>query len=156
MDIEIGIGEKDRKRIAQGLSKVLAETYTLMLKTQNFHWNVTGPHFQQLHLLFMTHYDQLALAVDLVAERIRALGEFAPGSYEQFSRLATIKEETGVPSWDKMVKQLAKGHETVAKVARDVLALAQDAKDEATAELLTGRMSEHEKTAWMLRSHVEK
>jgi len=155
MKIEIGIKEKDRKNVAEGLGRVLAETYTLMLKTQNFHWNVTGPHFQQLHLLFMTHYDQLALAVDAVAERIRSLGEFAPGSYSQFSKLATIKEETGVPEWADMVKQLAKGHETVAKVAREVLTMAQDAKDEATVELMTGRMAEHEKTAWMLRSHIE-
>ncbi|MCA8921312.1 MAG: DNA starvation/stationary phase protection protein [Planctomycetes bacterium] len=131
---------------------MLADSYTLYLKTHNFHWNVTGPQFQALHAMFMTHYTELALAVDELAERIRALGIYAPGSYAQFSELTSIREETGVPSSDDMVRQLVQGHEAVVRTARGALPAAQEAGDEATVDLLVGRMQVHEKTAWMLRS----
>lgn len=152
MQIDIGISEKDRKDIADGLSKVLADTYTLYLKTHNFHWNVTGPQFQTLHLMFETHYNELALAVDLVAERIRALGFPAPGTYADFARLSAIKEEPGVPSANDMVVKLVQGHETVVRTARGMWDSAERAKDQPTLDLLTQRMQVHEKTAWMLRS----
>ena len=152
MQIDIGISEKDRKDIADGLSKVLADTYTLYLKTHNFHWNVTGLQFQTLHLMFETHYNELALAVDLVAERIRALGFPAPGTYADFARLSAIKEEPGVPSANDMVVKLVQGHETVVRTARGMWDSAERAKDQPTLDLLTQRMQVHEKTAWMLRS----
>lgn len=154
MDIDIGIPAESRTKIAQGLSRVLADTYTLYLKTHNFHWNVTGPRFHSLHTMWEEHYIELAAAVDEIAERIRTLGEFAPGSYKQFAELATVKEETGNPNADEMIRQLTVGHETVAKVAREVLPVAEEANDEATVDLLVGRMQVHEKTAWMLRSQL--
>ncbi|NKD55354.1 MULTISPECIES: Dps family protein [unclassified Haematospirillum] len=150
--IDIGIPEKQRLKIADGLSRLLADTYTLYIKTHNFHWNVTGPMFNTLHMMFETQYNELALAVDLVAERIRALGAYAPGSYKQFSALTSLKEETGVPAAEDMIAQLVKGHEAVARTARDVFPLAEDARDESTTDLLTQRLQVHEKTAWMLRS----
>ena len=152
LPIDIGIGEKDRQKIADGLSNVLANTYTLYLKTHNFHWNVTGPMFSTLHLLFETQYDELAIAVDTVAERVRALGVYAPGSFTQFKELSTVKEETSVPSAVEMIQQLAKDNETVSKVCREVLPLAGKVDDEPTNDLLTQRMQTHEKNAWMLRS----
>lgn len=155
MKIDIGIDEAHRESIAKGLSAVLADSYTLYLKTHNFHWNVTGPMFQTLHTLFEAHYNELALAVDEVAERIRALGHYAPGSYSQFAELASIKEETGVPKAEDMIKQLVEGHEAVARTARKVIPTAQEADDEASVDLLVGRMSVHEKTAWMLRALLE-
>ena len=156
MEIDIGIAEKDRRKIADGLSRLLADTYTLYLKTHNYHWNVTGPMFQTLHLMFEQQYNELALAVDAVAERIRALGHPAPGSYAAYAKLSRIKEETGVPAATDMVRDLVKGHETVARTAREVFPLADKASDEPTADLLTQRLQIHEKTAWMLRSLLEK
>ena len=150
--IDIGISEKDRKQLADGLSRLLADTYTLYLKTHNFHWNVTGPMFQTLHLMFETHYNELALAVDLIAERIRALGHVAPASYRAYSKLSTIREEEGVPAATAMIRSLTKGHEAVAKTARSVFPVADAANDQPTADLLTQRLQIHEKTAWMLRS----
>jgi starvation-inducible DNA-binding protein len=156
MAIEIGIKPQDRKAIAQGLSHLLADTYTLYLKTHNYHWNVKGPMFQTLHLMFETQYNELALAVDLIAERIRALGEPAPGSYSDFARLSSIKEAKGVPAATKMIAELVAGQEAVARTARRIFPLVEKANDEPTADLLTQRMQIHEKTAWMLRSLLEK
>lgn len=154
--IDIGISEANRKQIAEGLAKLLADSYTLYLKTHNFHWNVTGPMFNTLHLMFEGQYTELAEAVDLIAERIRALGHHAPGSYWEFSKLASIKEAQGaVPNAKEMIRQLVEGHEAVVKTARGFFEVAGDAKDEATADLLTQRMQLHEKTAWMLRSLLE-
>jgi starvation-inducible DNA-binding protein len=150
--MDIGINEKDRKQIAEGLGRLLADTYTLYLKTHNFHWNVTGPMFQTLHLMFEQQYNELALAVDLIAERIRALGEPAPGSYVAFSKLTSIHEEEGVPSAEAMIQQLLDGQETVVRTARSVFPKVDEVSDEPTADLLTQRMQVHEKTAWMLRS----
>jgi starvation-inducible DNA-binding protein len=155
MDIDIGIDEKDRKAIADGLSRLFADTYTLYLKTHNYHWNVTGPMFQTLHLMFETQYNEIWLAVDLVAERIRTLGQVAPGTYKQISKLASITEEEDVPKATDMVRDLVKGHEQVAKTARSVLPLADKANDQPTIDLLTQRLQIHEKTAWMLRSLLE-
>jgi starvation-inducible DNA-binding protein len=152
---EIGIGAKDRKAIAVGLSRLLADTYTLYLKTHNFHWNVTGPMFQALHLLFEQQYLELALAVDLIAERIRAVGEPAPASFSDYARLSSIAEETGVPAAEEMVRQLVQGHEGVARTARGVFPIAEAAADHVTVDLLVQRMQVHEKTAWMLRSLLE-
>jgi starvation-inducible DNA-binding protein len=156
MKIEIGIGNKDRKEIANGLSRLLADTFTLYLKTHNFHWNVTGPMFQTLHLMFETQYNELWTAGDLVAERIRALGYPAPASYSEYAQLTAIKEDRGVPEAKKMVKLLLDGHETVARTARSVFPIAEKANDQPTADLLTERMQVHEKTAWMLRSLLAK
>ena len=156
MAVDIGIKPQDRKAIAQGLSHLLADTYTLYLKTHNFHWNVKGPMFQTLHLMFETQYNELALAVDLIAERIRALGEPAPGSYSDYARLSSIKEAKGVPSATKMIAELVAGQEAVARTARKIFPLAEKANDEPTADLLTQRLQIHEKTAWMLRSLLEK
>jgi starvation-inducible DNA-binding protein len=153
--INIGIDEKDRKAIAHGLSKVLADTYTLYLKTHNFHWNVTGPMFNTLHLMFEGQYNELALATDLIAERIRSLGVFAPGSYSEFGKLTSIKEAKGVPDSDEMINQLVLGHEAVARTARELFPVAEKGSDEATADLLTQRIQLHEKTAWMLRSLLQ-
>jgi starvation-inducible DNA-binding protein len=155
MKIDIGIEEAKRKEIAGGLSRVLADTYTLYLKTHNFHWNVTGKMFQTLHLMFETQYNELALAVDLVAERIRALGVPAPGTYKQFGQLSSIKEDDGVPKAEDMIQRLVEGHETVARTAREVFRGAESANDQPTCDLLTQRMQVHEKTAWMLRSLLE-
>jgi starvation-inducible DNA-binding protein len=152
--IDIGIPEQDRLAIADGLSRLLADTYTLYLKTHNFHWNVTGPMFNTLHLMFETQYTELATAVDEIAERIRALGVAAPGSYVQFAERTSIAEETGVPAAEDMIAQLVKDQETVARTARSVFPLADQAGDEPTADLLTQRMQIHEKTAWMLRSMI--
>ena len=155
MQIDIGIDAKKRKEIAGGLSRVLADTYTLYLQTHNFHWNVKGPMFQTLHLMFETQYSELALAVDLVAERIRALGFPAPGTYGEFVKLSSVKEVAGVPKAQQMIKTLVSGHETVAKTARSVFSIAESANDQPTCDLLTQRMQIHEKTAWMLRSLLE-
>src|SRR5919206_1500392 len=152
MEIDIGISKKDRKNIADGLSKLLADTYTLYLKTHNFHWNVTGPMFQTLHLMFEQQYNELALAVDLIAERIRALGFPAPGSYRQFAALSSIKEEEGVPAAEQMIRALVAGQEAVARTARSIFDVVERANDQPTADLLTQRLQVHEKTAWMLRS----
>lgn len=156
MKIDIGISEKSRKQIGDELSRLLADTYTLYLKTHNYHWNVTGPMFQTLHLMFETHYNELALAVDLIAERIRALGMYAPGTYKSYSKLSSIKEEEGVPTAKNMITNLVKGHETVVRTAREIFPVAEEGKDEATCDLLTQRIQLHEKTAWMLRSLLEK
>ena len=150
--IDIGISDKDRKKIAEGLSRMLADTYTLYLKTHNFHWNVTGPMFNTLHLMFEGQYNELALAVDAVAERIRALGFPAPGSYKEFAKLSSIPEAEGVPTAEEMIRQLVEGQEAVARTARDVFKAADAADDQPTADLLTQRLQIHEKTAWMLRS----
>lgn len=152
MEIDIGIPESDRRKIAEGLSRLLADSYTLYLKTHNFHWNVKGPMFQTLHTLFETQYTELAAAVDEIAERIRALGEPAPGSYKQFAALSSIEEETEVVAAEEMIRQLVKGQESVVKTARSVFPVAEAANDEPTADLLTQRMQLHEKNAWMLRS----
>jgi starvation-inducible DNA-binding protein len=150
--IDIGISEELRREIGEGLSRLLADTYTLYLKTHNFHWNVTGPLFNTLHLMFETQYTELALAVDLIAERIRALGLPAPGSYAQFAKLTSIREETDVPAAEDMIRQLVKDQEAVVRTARSIFPAVEKASDEATADLLTQRMQVHEKTAWMLRS----
>ena len=152
MPINIGISEENRSEIAEGLSRLIADTYTLYLKTHNYHWNVTGPMFRTLHIMFEEQYNELWTATDLIAERIRSLGVFAPATFKEFSRLATIKEEDGVPQALQMVRQLVEGHETAARTARSVLATAEGASDAPTADLLTERLQVHEKTAWMLRS----
>jgi starvation-inducible DNA-binding protein len=152
MEIQIGIAVEDREKIAGGLSKLLADTYTLYLKTHNYHWNVTGPMFSTLHTLFETQYAELAIAVDDIAERIRALGVKAPGSYQAFAKLTQIEEETGEPDAQEMIRQLVIAQETVVRTAREVFPLAEAASDEPTADLLTQRMHLHEKNAWMLRS----
>lgn len=154
--MDIGINNEDRQKIAEGLSKLLADTYTLYLKTHYFHWNVTGPMFNTLHLMFETQYTELALAVDLVAERIRSLGVYAPGTYAQFSKLTSIDETVDVPKASDMISELVAGHEAVCRTARSVFPAAAKADDEATADLLTQRLQLHEKTAWMLRSLLEK
>ena len=152
MDINIGIGKDQREAIAEGLSRLLADSYTLYLKTHNYHWNVTGPMFQTLHTMFEEEYTELAMAVDEIAERIRALGVYAPGSYKAFAALSSVEEEEGVPSAEDMIRSLVVAHETVVRTAREVFPLAEDASDEPTADLLTQRMQVSEKTAWMLRS----
>lgn len=152
MATSIVIAGKDREAIAGQLSILLADTYSLYLKTHSFHWNVTGPHFNSLHTMFQTQYNELWLAADEIAERIRVLDVFAPGSYSQFGKLTTIKEEPGVPDWKDMVAQLAAGHDIAAATARAAIKAADEAGDEGTADIVTGRLKEHEKTAWMLRS----
>jgi starvation-inducible DNA-binding protein len=156
MQINIGISEQDRSNIVDGLSRLLADTYTLYLKTHNFHWNVTGPMFQTLHLMFEQQYTELAMAVDSIAERIRALGSPAPGTYTEFARLSSIKEPDGVPGAQEMIKQLVQDQEAVVRTARSIFPTVDQASDEPTADLLTQRMQVHEKTAWMLRSLLEK
>jgi starvation-inducible DNA-binding protein len=153
--IDIGIAENDRAQIAKGLSRVLADSYTLYLQTHNFHWNVTGPMFNTLHLMFEQQYMELATAVDLIAERIRALGFPAPATYKEFGKLASIKEVDGVPSAEEMIRTLVKGQEAVVRTARDIFPTVDKAHDEPSADLLTQRMQVHEKTAWMLRSLLE-
>ena len=155
MKIDIGIPAAERQRIADGLSRLLADSYTLYLKTHNFHWNVTGPMFTTLHTLFEEHYTELATAVDEIAERIRALGCHAPGSYKRFAELSSIEEETGAPDAKGMLAQLVAGQEAVVRTAREVFPTVEAANDEATADLLTQRMQIHEKNAWMLRSLLE-
>ncbi|WP_020681033.1 Dps family protein [Marinobacterium rhizophilum] len=150
--IQIGIAETERKAIADGLSHLLADSYTLYLQTHNFHWNVTGPQFRELHLMFEEQYNELALAVDDVAERIRTLGAVAPGTYKAYASLSSIKEVDGVPPAVEMLQLLTQGHEQVVRTCREVLKVAQAADDESTASLVSDRMRIHEKTAWMLRS----
>lgn len=152
MSINIGIKEDDRREIAEGLSRLLADTFTLYLKTHNFHWNVTGPMFRTLHVMFEEQYNELWTANDLLAERIRALGVYAPATYKEFGRLTSIAEEDGVPAAMVMVRLLVEGHETAARTARSVIDTAENANDAPTADLLTERLQVHEKTAWMLRS----
>ncbi|MDX1491829.1 MAG: Dps family protein [Pseudohongiellaceae bacterium] len=149
--IDIGISQDDRTSIANGLKRLLADSYTLYLQTHNFHWNVTGPHFRELHLMFEEHYTELAVAVDDIAERIRTLDVAAPGTYKEFVELSSIKEVDGVPSGTEMVDILTQGHEQVVKTCREVLKLAQAGEDESTVALASDRMRIHEKTAWMLR-----
>ena len=156
MKIDIGIDEKQREKIASGLARLLADSYTLYLKTHNFHWNVTGPMFNTLHTMFMEQYTELWNAVDPIAERIRALGHPAPGSYAQFGKLSSLKDAPPDPPQAlEMVRILMQGHEAVARTARSVFALAEKAGDQPTADLLTQRMDIHEKAAWMLRSLLE-
>jgi starvation-inducible DNA-binding protein len=155
MPINTGIDETSRKEIAEGLSRLLADTYSLYMKTHYFHWNVTGPMFNTLHLMFEVQYTELALAVDLVAERIRALGFPAPGSYSAYAQLTSIPETTEVPNANEMIKLLVEGQEAVVRTARSIFPAADAAHDEPTADLLTQRMQIHEKTAWMLRSLLE-
>jgi len=153
--INIGISEKDRKKVVDGLARMLADTYTLYLKTHNFHWNVTGPMFQTLHLMFMTQYNEIWMAVDLIAERIRSLGHPAPGTYKEFAALTSIKDSNGTVSAKEMIKQLVAGQEAVIRTAREVLPIAEKAGDQPTVDLLSARMEVHEKNAWMLRSLLE-
>jgi starvation-inducible DNA-binding protein len=155
MQVNIGIEADARQEIAAGLSRLLADTYTLYLKTHYFHWNVTGPMFQTLHLMFETQYTELALAVDLIAERIRALGFPAPGSYTQYAQLSSIPETTDVPKAEEMIKLLVEGQEAVCRTARSIFPIIEKVSDEPTADLLTQRLQLHEKTAWMLRSLLD-
>ncbi len=150
--IDIGITEDNRIKIAEGLKRLLADSYTLYLQTHNFHWNVTGSQFRELHLMFEEHYTELAIAVDDIAERIRTLDVIAPGTYKEFARLSSINEVEGVPNAEDMVDLLNKGHEQVVRTSREVLTLAQEADDESTAALVSDRMRIHEKTSWMLRA----
>lgn len=152
MKIDIGISEKERKQIADGLSRLLADSYTLYLKTHNYHWNVTGPEFRTLHLMFEEEYTELSTAVDTLAERIRALGYPAPGSYKAYAKLSSIEEEDEIPAAKDMIRNLVKGHEAVIKTARSILPAASGAHDETTVSVISNRLDIHEKTAWMLRS----
>ena len=152
MELNIGISTEDREKIASGLAQLLADSYTLYLKTHNYHWNVEGPLFNTLHLMFEQHYTELATAVDEIAERIRALGVKAPGSYAAYAKLTSIDEGTGDESAEDMIRELVKGQEAVVRTAREVFTAAEAASDEPTADLLTQRMQIHEKNAWMLRS----
>ncbi|WP_016949169.1 Dps family protein [Anabaena sp. PCC 7108] len=154
-NVNIGINDASRGEIAEGLSRLLADTYSLYLKTHNFHWNVTGPMFQTLHLMFETQYTELALAVDLIAERIRALGYPAPGTYSEYAKLSSIPETPGVPKAKEMIQLLVEGQETLVRTARSIFPLVDAVNDEPSADLLTQRMQVHEKTAWMLRSLLE-
>ena len=154
-NVNIGIDDTSRAKIAEGLSRLLADTYTLYLKTHNFHWNVTGPMFQTLHLMFETQYTELALAVDLIAERIRALGYPAPGTYSEYAKVSSISETPGVPKATDMIRLLVEGQEAVVRTARSIFPVVDEVSDEPTADLLTQRMQVHEKTAWMLRSLLE-
>ncbi len=156
MELNTGISPEHRQKLADELSRLLADSYTLYLKTHNFHWNVTGPMFQTLHVMFEEHYTELALAVDLIAERIRALGFPAPGSYAAYARLSSVSDTDGVPSAMEMIKLLVEAHETVIRTAREATNAAEEAGDQATADLGTQRLQIHEKTAWMLRSLLEK
>jgi starvation-inducible DNA-binding protein len=153
--IHLGIPEESRNQVVKGLSHVLADTYTLLVKTHKYHWNVTGPLFPILHATFEAQYVELQEAVDMLAERIRSLGEFAPASFSEFEKLASIKENSGVPNAMAMVRQLLQDHETVARVVRSVIPYADAGEDDATTDLLTNRLRIHEKTAWMLRSMLE-
>lgn len=155
MQINIGIPEKERLQIAEGVSRLLADSYTLYLKTHYYHWNVTGEMFRTLHLMFEEQYTELSTAVDMIAERIRSLGAVAPGTYVQFKELSSIKEDTKVPDAKQMIKNLVEGHEAVVRTARSVIETADAANDEATLDVLTQRISLHEKTAWMLRSLLD-
>lgn len=150
--MDIGINDKTRARIADGLARLLADSYTLYIKTHGFHWNVTGPMFNTLHLMFMDQYTELWNALDPIAERIRALGHYAPGSYAQFAALSSIEEETGAPNATDMIRQLIAGQEAIVRTARSLFPVVDKAGDEPTADLLTQRLQIHEKNAWMLRS----
>ena len=152
MKIDIGISDKDRKEVALGLSKLLADTYSLYLKTHSFHWNVEGPMFQTLHVMFMAHYTEMWNALDVIAERIRALGHYAPNGYSDMAKLTTIKESKSVPKANKMIEEAIQGHEAVIKTTRSIFEAAEKAKDQTTMDVLTQRLDIHEKTAWMLRS----
>ena len=154
-EIDIGISQSHREQVAEKLKVLLADSYTLYLQTHNFHWNVTGPQFRDLHLMFEEHYTELATAVDDIAERIRTLGVFAPGTYKEFAALSNIKETDSVPSGNDMVAILSQGHEQVVRTCRDVLKVAQEADDESSVSLVSDRMVLHEKTAWMLRSLLQ-
>ena len=154
MKVDTGIAADDRSEIAEGLARVLADTYTLYLKTHNYHWNVTGPHFAALHAMFEEQYRELWAATDEIAERIRALVKYATGTYAEYGKLTSIQEDNGVPSAEQMLKNLVKGHEQVVKTARDLFKLASEADDEVTADLMVQRMDASEKTAWMLRASV--
>lgn len=153
-EINIGISEKDRKSVCKGLNKLLADSYLLYLKTQNYHWNVTGPMFQSLHILFEGQYQEQAKAIDEIAERIRALGEFAPGSFAAFSKVTSIKEETQIPSAEEMIHSLVQGNEAVVTTAREIVSVADSCEDDVTSDLMIERMQIHEKNAWMLRSLI--
>ena len=153
-EINIGISEKDRRAVCKGLNKLLGDTYILYLKTQNYHWNVTGNLFQSLHTLFEEQYQEQALAVDEIAERIRALGEFAPGSLAAFSKVSSIKEENAIPSAEEMIHNLVQGNEAVVSTAREIVSLADGCEDDVTSDLMINRMQVHEKNAWMLRSLI--
>jgi starvation-inducible DNA-binding protein len=155
MEINIGISQSNRVKIAQGLSRLLADTYSLFLKTHNFHWNVTGPMFNTLHLMFETQYNELFTAIDEIAERIRALGEFAPGSFTEYTKLSSVKQADSVPSAEEMIRQLVVDNETVVRTARELVPLLQESDDAPTEDLIIQRMQVHEKTAWMLRSMIE-
>jgi len=152
--VNTGISAEDRKRLADGLARVLADSHALYVKTQNYHWNVEGPHFKTLHELFETQYIDLRTAIDEIAERIRALGHHAPGSYSEFGKLAAVPEETGRPDWQQMVRQLAEDQETVTGTLRQVITTAGEAHDHVTEHILADRMQVHEKNAWMLRAHL--
>jgi starvation-inducible DNA-binding protein len=152
--INIGIDPKERKQVCKGLSKLLADSYLLYLKTQNYHWNVTGKMFQPLHTLFEEQYIDLAEAVDQIAERIRALGEFAPGSFSAFTKVTSIKEENSIPIAEEMIHNLVIGNEAVVKTAREIINLCDEAEDDVTTDLMIERMQRHEKNAWMLRSMI--
>ncbi|BDT71227.1 DNA protection during starvation protein 2 [Comamonadaceae bacterium OS-4] len=154
MPIDIGIGERERKKIAEGLSGLLADSYTLYLMTHNFHWNVTGPQFNSLHTMFMAQYTEQWTALDLIAERIRALGFPAPGTYKEFTKLASIKEVEGVPKANEMIHHLLTAQEATARTARKLFPVVDAANDQPTADVLTQRIDVHEKTAWMLRSLI--
>jgi len=154
LPVDIGIDEKQREEISQGLLKLLADTYTLYLKTHGFHWNVTGPMFQSLHTLFETQYNEMWMAVDEIAERVRTLDSWAPGSYAEISKLSTVKENKGRLEALQMVRSLVEGHETVIKTIRSIFPKAEKAGDQATVDLLTKRLEVHEKTCWMLRSQL--
>jgi starvation-inducible DNA-binding protein len=156
MEINTGISAEQRGAVVQGLSRLLADSYVLYLKTHGFHWNVEGPMFQTLHQMFMEHYTEIWNAVDLIAERIRALGEYAPGTYREYARLTRIKETEGVPRAEEMVRLLVEGQEAVVRTAREALSAADEANDQPTLDLLTQRMQAHEKNAWMLRSLLKK
>jgi len=156
MEINTGISAEQRGAIVQGLSKLLADTYVLYLKTHSFHWNVEGPMFQTLHQMFMEQYTEIWNAVDLIAERIRSLGEYAPGTYREYARLTRIKDTEGVPRAEEMVRLLVEGQEAVVRTAREALSVADEANDQPTLDLLTQRMQAHEKNAWMLRSLLKK
>jgi starvation-inducible DNA-binding protein len=155
MEVNIGINKDDRKAIAEGLAKVLADSYMLYLKTHNYHWNVTGKLFHPLHAMFEEQYTELAEAIDEIAERIRALGFRAPGSFREFSEITSIQEDTDQPDAIEMIRRSAEANETILRTAREALNPCQDAGDEATIDLLTHRLKVHSKTAWMLRSHLE-
>ncbi len=154
MNLNIGLTDEQRKQIADGLAKVLADSYSLYIKTHNYHWNVTGPQFNALHTMFEQQYTELSVAVDEIAERIRALGFLAPGSYREFSALTSIEDGDNTLSAEAMVADLVAGQETVVRTCRELIEIANDASDDPTADLLTVRMQTHEKTAWMLRAMI--